>query len=279
MTDRYAVIGNPIEHSLSPLIHAEFARATGEDIAYGAIRAPRDGFREAVFKFRDEGGKGLNVTLPFKREAWQLADTRSPLALEAGAVNTLKFEDGAIVGHNTDGIGLVRDLEQNLGCALRGRRVLLMGAGGAAYGVLAPLARAQPEILVVANRTLERAVALVGHFEKFQSFVARGILARPYSELGGAPFDLVINATAAGLAGALPPLPRALFAPGALAYEMLYGRETAFMQFARERGARVADGLGMLVEQAAESFHFWRGVRPATAPVLEFLRARRGARP
>ncbi|HXF66592.1 MAG TPA: shikimate dehydrogenase [Burkholderiales bacterium] len=277
MTDRYAVIGNPVEHSLSPAIHAEFARVTGEDIAYGAILAPLDGFREAVLRFREEGGKGLNVTLPFKQEAWRLADTRSALALEAGAVNTLKFEDGTIAGHNTDGLGLVRDLQDNLGCAIRGRRVLLMGAGGAAYGVVEPLVREQPEILVVANRTPQRAAALVGHFEKLQSYAARGIVARPYSELAGSRFDLVINATSAGLASALPPLPRELFAPGALAYDMVYGRHTAFMRFAEECGARAADGLGMLVEQAAEAFHFWRGVRPETGPVIEMLRKAKGA--
>ena len=272
MTDRYAVIGNPVEHSLSPAIHAEFARTTGQNVSYGRIFAPLQGFKAAALEFRDGGGKGLNVTLPFKQEAWRLADTHAGTALVAGAVNTLKFEGGRITGHNTDGIGLVRDLTDNLGCAIRGRRVLLMGAGGATYGVMEPLARELPEVVVVANRTLEKAVALVGHFEKFQKFASHGITSRPYSALPGARFDLVINATSAGLADVMPPLPRDLFAPGSLAYDMVYGRQTLFMKFAIECGAKAADGLGMLVEQAAESFCIWRGVRPATAPVIAMLR-------
>jgi shikimate dehydrogenase len=272
MTDKYAVIGNPVEHSLSPAIHAEFARATGQDVSYGIIFAALDGFKAAALKLRDEGGKGLNVTLPFKQEAWRLAETHSGTALGAGAVNTLKFEDGRIAGHNTDGIGLVRDLKDNLGRTIRGKRVLLMGAGGATYGVMEPLARELPELVVVANRTLEKAIALVGHFEKFQKFASRGIMSRPYSALPGSRFDLVINATSAGLVEIMPPLPRDLFAPEALAYDLVYGRETLFLKFALECGARAADGLGMLVEQAAESFFIWRGVRPETKPVIEKLR-------
>jgi shikimate dehydrogenase len=272
MTDKYAVIGNPVEHSLSPAIHAEFARATGQDIAYGRILAPLDGFRAAALKFRDGGGKGLNVTLPFKQEAWRLAETHSGPALEAGAVNTLKFGDGRIAGDNTDGVGLVRDLKSNLACPLRGRRILLMGSGGATYGVMGPLLRELPQQVIVANRTLEKAVALVGHFEKLRKFAALGIAARPYSALAGLRFDIVINATSAGLVDVMPPLPRDIFAPAALAYEMVYGRQTLFMKFALEHGARPADGLGMLVEQAAESFFVWRGIRPATRPVIEMLR-------
>jgi shikimate dehydrogenase len=272
MADQYAVIGNPIEHSLSPEIHSEFARATGQDIAYGRMLAPLNGFRAAALGFRDEGGRGLNVTLPFKQEAWKLADVHSPGALEAGAVNTLKFEGGRIAGDNTDGIGLTRDLKENLGCPVRGRRVLLMGAGGAVYGVMGPLLRELPEQMVVANRTLDKAVALVGHFEKLLKFAARGVTALPYGALPGARFDIVINATSTGLADVMPPLPRDIFAPGALAYEMVYGRDTLFMKFATEYGARAADGLGMLVEQAAESFFIWRGVRPQTAPVIRALR-------
>ena len=274
MTDRYAVIGNPVGHSLSPAIHAEFARATGQDIYYGRLLAPLDAFRAAVFKFRDEGGMGLNVTLPFKHEAWQIADTHSPGALEAGAVNTLRFGGGRTAGANTDGIGLTRDLKDNLDCPVRGRRVLLMGAGGAVYGVMGPLLRELPELVVVANRTLDKAVALVAHFEMLQKFAARGVTARPYGALPGTRFDIVINATSAGLADVMPPLPRDVFAPGALAYEMVYGRQTLFMRFATECGARAVDGLGMLVEQAAESFLIWRGVRPATAPVIRALRQR-----
>jgi shikimate dehydrogenase len=274
MTDRYAVIGNPVEHSLSPAIHAEFARVTGQDIAYDRMLAPRDGFRESVLRFRDGGGKGLNVTLPFKQEAWQLAEIHSGSAREAGAVNTLKFENGTIAGHNTDGIGLTRDLKDNLDCPVRGQRVLVMGAGGASYGVMEPLLRELPQQVVVANRTLDKAVALVAHFEALQKFAALGVSARPYSGLAGARFDIVVNATSAGLADVMPPLPREIFAPGALAYEMVYGRKTLFMEFAAGCGAKATDGLGMLVEQAAESFFIWRGVRPATAPVIKMLRAR-----
>ena len=272
MTDRYAVIGNPVEHSLSPAIHAEFARATGQDLDYGRILAPLDGFRAAALAFRDGGGKGLNVTLPFKQEAWRLADTHSAEARAAGAVNTLKFENGRIAGHNTDGVGLTRDLKDNLGCAIRGRRVLLMGAGGAVYGVMEPLLRELPRQVVVANRTLEKAVALVGHFEALQKLAAQGVTALTYAALAGSRFDIVINATSAGLADVMPPLPRDIFAPGALAYEMVYGRQTLFMRFATENGARAVDGLGMLVEQAAESFFIWRGVRPATKGVIDLLR-------
>jgi shikimate dehydrogenase len=272
MTDRYAVIGNPVEHSLSPAIHAEFARATGQDLDYGRLLAPLEGFRAAALDFRDAGGRGLNVTLPFKQEAWRLADTHSDAARAAGAVNTLKFEDGRIHGHNTDGAGLSRDLKDNLACAIRGRRVLLMGAGGAVYGVMEPLLRELPQSVTVANRTLDKAVALVAHFGKLHKFAAHGVAARPYEALAGERFDIVVNATSAGLADSMPPLPRDSFAPGALAYDMVYGRRTLFMRFAAECGARAVDGLGMLVEQAAESFFIWRGVRPATKPVIDRLR-------
>lgn len=272
MTDQYAVIGNPVEHSLSPQIHAQFARATGQDIGYGRILAPRDGFRNAVVAFRNSGGKGLNVTLPFKHEAWQLAGVRSGFALAAGAVNTLSFQGERIVGHNTDGIGLVRDLTRNLRVVIRGKRVLLMGAGGASYGVMEPVLREQPEMVVVANRTLGKAIELVGHFEKLQSWALQGFSARSYDALAGMQFDILINATSAGLAGAMPPLPEGVFASGALAYDMVYARRTPFLDFAQQRGARVSDGIGMLVEQAAESFLIWRGVRPETAPVIAMLR-------
>lgn len=272
MRDKYAVIGNPVEHSLSPRIHAEFARATGEDISYGRVLAPRDGFSDAVRAFRSEGGKGLNVTLPFKHEAWRLAGVRSGYAAAARAVNTLTFEGEGVVGHNTDGIGLVRDLTGNLGIEVRGKRVLLMGAGGASYGVVEPLLREEPMSLVVANRTPEKAVELVKHFEPLQSRARRGFSARAYGALAGMQFDLVVNATSAGLEGAMPPLPGDILAPGAHAYDMVYARRTPFLDFAREKGARVSDGIGMLVEQAAESFFIWRGVRPETAPVIQALR-------
>jgi len=272
MPDKYAVIGNPVEHSLSPQIHAEFARVTGQNLAYDRMLAPRDGFRDAVLAFRAAGGKGLNVTLPFKHEAWRLAVVRRGFALAAGAVNTLSFQGESIVGHNTDGIGLVRDLTSNLRIAVRSKRVLLMGAGGASYGVMEPLLREQPETVVVANRKLEKAIALVGHFEKLQPCALQGISARPYEALAGAQFDILINATSAGLEGAMPPLPESVFAPGALAYDMVYARRTPFLDFAQQHRARVSDGLGMLVEQAAESFFVWRGVRPETAPVIRALR-------
>jgi shikimate dehydrogenase len=278
MTDQYTVIGNPVEHSLSPRIHAEFARATGQDIAYGRILAPRDGFREAALAFRAAGGKGLNVTLPFKHEAWRLAEVRSGFAAAAGAVNTLSFEGERIVGHNSDGIGLVRDLTHNLRIAVRGKRVLLMGAGGASFGVMEPLLREQPETVVVANRTLEKAVELVHQFERLQSWALRGFSARSYAALAGMQFDIVVNATSAGLEGTMPALPEGVLSAGVLAYDMVYARVTPFLEFARERGARTADGMGMLVEQAAESFYLWRGMRPDTAPVIERLRLEGGGR-
>jgi shikimate dehydrogenase len=272
MSDRYAVIGHPVEHSLSPAIHAEFARATGQDIAYARILAPLAGFKAAVTGFRDEGGKGANVTLPFKREAWQLVEAHAGDARDAAAVNTIDFRDGRMTGYNTDGTGLVTDLERNLGFPIRGKRVLLMGAGGASYGVLRPLLGARPRDVAVANRTLDKASALVARFQEFASLATGGLSARPYDCLAGSQFDLIINATSAGLTGQMPPLPQGLFAPGALAYDMVYGKSTPFMQFAVTCGARAADGLGMLVEQAAESFFIWRGVRPQTAPVIEMLR-------
>ena len=265
MTDRYAVIGNPVAHSQSPLIHAAFARQTGEDIEYGRLLAPLERFAESVARFRDEGGRGLNVTLPFKEQAYRLASARSERAVAAEAVNTLRFDAQATFGDNTDGVGLVRDIRDNLGFALAGRRVLLLGAGGAARGVVAPLLEQHPQSLTLANRTLERALAL----ERF--FGAR-VRASTYEALQGRQFDLVINATSAGLAGASPPLPAGVYATGSLAYDMMYGAgPTPFLQTAHG-AALTADGLGMLVEQAAESFLVWRGVRPPTAEVLASLR-------
>lgn len=265
MTDRYAVVGNPVAHSKSPWIHAEFARQTGEDIDYGRLEPAVEEFEAVVARFRDAGGRGLNVTLPFKERAFRLAGVVTARARAAQAVNTLAFEPGAVQGDNTDGVGLVRDLTRNLGIALAGRRVLLAGAGGAAQGVILPLLEAGIEALVVANRTAPRARALAARFPG-----ARGC---GYDELAGERFDLVINATSAGLAGAAPPIPSQSMDRGTLAYDMLYGRETPFLAQARACGARASDGLGMLVEQAAESFFVWRKVRPDTAPVLKALRA------
>jgi len=267
MVDRYAVIGNPVEHSKSPLIHAAFARLTGQDMTYERILAPIGGFGECVEQFRSEGGCGVNVTVPFKEDAYLYATHRTARAELAGAVNTLHFrEDGSVLGDTTDGVGLVRDVVSNLGVALKGKRVLLMGAGGAARGVIQPLLDEHPTSLMLVNRSIDKVLALAETFP--------GIDATGYDGLNGQSFDVVINATASSLNNDLPPLPENIFSQGALAYDMMYGRETPFMRFAREQGAgAIADGLGMLIEQAAESFFIWRGVRPETAPVLASFRA------
>ena len=264
MTDRYVVIGNPVSHSRSPRIHTLFAGQCGQDMSYVTLEAPLDDFVGAVRDFAAGGGRGANVTVPFKEEAFRLADRLTPRARAAGAVNTLSFAADGIVGDNTDGAGLVRDLADNLGCPLAGRRILLLGAGGAARGVILPLLECAPASLTIANRDEAKAQSLAGTFQ--------GTSASTYVALAGRQFDLIINATSAGLTGATLPLPDGLFAAGSLAYDMLYGRETPFMAQARQAGAMVADGLGMLVEQAAEAFLVWRGVRPETAPVLAMLR-------
>jgi len=262
MSDRYAVIGNPVAHSKSPSIHAEFARATGQDIEYGRIEAPLDAFAQTVERWRRAGGKGLNVTLPFKREAFQLCKRLSDRARLAQAVNTIRFEDS--FGDNTDGVGLIRDLSGNLQLPLGDKAILLLGAGGAAQGVIGALLESGVARLVIANRTVARAEALARRFA--------GATACGYDALEGERFDVVINATSAGLAHESPPLPAKLLGEGILAYDMVYGRETPFLAAARQAGARACDGLGMLVEQAAESFFVWRGVHPATRPLLAKLR-------
>lgn len=272
MTDRYAVIGHPVEHSKSPQIHAEFARQTGQDIRYEKVLAPLDGFVPTVAAMRLEGFKGANVTVPFKLEAFQLADRLTERASDAGAVNTLLFDANGVVGDNTDGVGLVRDIQHNLGVGIQGRRVLLIGAGGAAEGVLHPVFEQQPALLVITNRTLDKALSMVKKVEERGDLRLVSVQAQAFDELQGQAFDIVINATSAGLSDSTLPLPGGIFAPDALAYDMMYGRETPFMQFARRQQARVADGLGMLVEQAAESFYQWRGVRPQTAPVIAAFR-------
>ena len=267
MTDRYAVIGNPVSHSKSPQIHKMFAEQTGEDIRYEAILAPLDGFAATVERLRREGFKGCNVTLPFKQVAYQLSNQKQYMSYDvvhAHAANTLVFSNDGVHLYNTDGTGLIRDIQDNRGVGWRGKRVLLMGAGGAARGVLSPLRDAGANI-TVANRTVDKAVILAERF---------AVSSCSYAELAGKQFDVVINATSSGLSDEMPPLPEGVFAPSALAYEMMYGRETPFMKFAREHGvAAVTDGLGMLVEQAAESFCIWRGVRPQTGPVIAALRA------
>lgn len=267
MTDKYAVIGNPIAHSKSPQIHAMFAQQTGQDISYEAILAPAgpDGFFTAIETLRNNGYKGCNVTVPFKQHAYQLMGVQSEDVRNAMAANTLKFLDGGIQLENTDGIGLVRDLEKNLHSKLRGKKLLLMGAGGAARGVVLPLHHAGAKI-TVANRTAEKAYMLAERFEF-------DISSCSYEELANSKFDFIINATSAGLKDEMPDIPETIFTPGALAYDMMYGKETPFMKFAHTNGAAiVADGLGMLIEQAAESFFIWRGVRPQTAPVIAALR-------
>ncbi len=274
MTDRYAVVGNPIAHSRSPEIHAAFARQTGQDIEYSRLLAPMDGFRRTVEAFRAAGGKGVNVTVPFKLEAFDLADEVSQRARDAEAVNFLEFEDGRIRADNTDGVGLVRDIVHNLGFGLAAKRVLLMGAGGAAQGVLTPVLEREPSILTIANRTVEKALRLAETYRRKAVAASSVLSGLSFDELAGHHFDLVINATSTSLQGALPPLPAEVFAAGALAYDMMYGTgPTPFLAFAAAHGAKTSDGLGMLIEQAAESFLLWRGVRPDTAPVIALLRA------
>ncbi len=269
--DHYAVMGNPIAHSKSPQIHALFARQTGQNLVYTAILVEQGRFAEAVSAFVEEGGgKGLNITVPFKREAWELAEERSARAERAGAVNTLLFRaDGTSYGDNTDGVGLVRDLRANHGVEIANRRVLLLGAGGAVRGVLGPLLEEHPAQLVIANRTADKAIALAKELTDFGPVCGCG-----YQDIDAQRFDLIINGTAASLKGEVPPLPATVLSEGCWCYDMMYGAEpTPFMLWAMQHGARKAlDGLGMLVEQAAEAFFLWRGVRPETMPVIEELR-------
>ena len=269
MTERYAVFGHPIQHSLSPLIHTRFARETQQSLTYGAILAPLDGFQACVAQFQMDGGKGANITVPFKEQAFALCTQRSPRAELAGAVNTFKFENGAILGDNTDGAGLVADLTRNLGVDLARKRILLLGAGGAARGVIGPLLEGAPAQLVIANRTTHRALTLAAAFTHPDK---SDVIGCGLDEANTA-FDLIINATSSSLNGELPALSSQIFKSGALAYDMMYGKAlTPFMQLAQQHGARIADGLGMLVEQAAEAFYVWRGVRPDTQAVIASLR-------
>lgn len=268
--DRYAVVGNPIAHSKSPDIHRLFADETGQVLTYEKILAKLEDFPATARAFFAAGGKGLNVTVPFKEDAFRLADRKTERAEMAGAVNTLAIQaDGCLLGDNTDGAGLVADL---LGHSwpVKGKRLLIVGAGGAVRGVLAPLLAEKPAELVLANRTEIKAVQLATAFSHLGPVRACGLPA-----LSGQPFDLVINGTSASLSGSLPTLPTGLFAPRAAAYDMVYGAEpTAFLRWAAEQGVqRLADGLGMLVGQAAEAFYLWRGLRPDTAPVIKALRA------
>ncbi|MFI8482195.1 shikimate dehydrogenase [Pseudomonas sp. NPDC078700] len=267
--DRYGVFGNPIGHSKSPLIHRLFAEQTNQQLSYESLLAPLDGFSEFAQAFFSEG-KGANVTVPFKEQAFALADSLSARAKRAGAVNTLKkLLDGTLVGDNTDGAGLVRDLQINAGFFLRGKRILVLGAGGAVRGIIEPFMAEQPNSLVIANRTVEKAEHLARQFADLGPIVASGF------DWIDAPVDLIVNGTSASLAGDVPPIAGSLIKPGhTVCYDMMYGNEaTAFNRWAAEQGAaRTIDGLGMLVEQAAEAFFVWRGVRPSTAPVLAELR-------
>ncbi|MFN7753045.1 MAG: shikimate dehydrogenase [Pseudomonadota bacterium] len=270
MSDRYAVFGHPVAHSRSPEIHAEFARSTGQDIRYERILAPLDGFAAAVAAFRAAGGRGANVTLPFKHEACTLATELTMRASDAGAVNTLRFDGERVLGDNTDGAGLVRDLEVNLQRPLRMARVLMLGAGGAAAGVLLPLLEAGIASLHIANRSPGRARALAGRHAGRGPSVSGGGL----DDSMHGTWDVVINATSASLSGEMPSLEGLGFGEDALCYDMVYAPDRQalpgpFLQAAREKGARIAEGMGMLVEQAAESFTLWRGVRPDTRALLE----------
>ncbi|RSZ56509.1 shikimate dehydrogenase [Massilia atriviolacea] len=272
MSERYCVIGNPIAHSKSPEIHAAFARQTGQDMLYERCLAPLDGFEASVRALVAAGYGGANVTVPFKLQAADLADRLTERARAAGAVNTLMFNSsGGIIGDNTDGAGLVGDITRNAGVSLEGKRVLLLGAGGAARGAVLPLLAALPAELTIANRTLATADALV---ERFTSQLAQDqrLAACAFDDIAG-QYDVVVNATSASLADAMPPVPAGAFGPGTLALDMMYGKApTRFMQFAASCGAATRDGLGMLVEQAAEAFLLWRGARPDTAEILDRLR-------
>jgi len=267
--DRYVVFGNPVAHSKSPYIHNCFAEQTGQVMEYTTLLAPLEAF-SATAKAFFEGGRGANVTVPFKEEAWRLCDVLTPRAERAGAVNMLsRLDDGSLRGDNTDGEGLVRDLLENCGVALEGARILLLGAGGAARGVIEPLLEQRPGSLVIANRTLDKAQGLA------ELFGALGPIRAAAFEAIDGPVDIIINATAASLAGEVPPLPASVVKPGhTVCYDMMYGgTATSFSAWALELGAaRALDGLGMLVEQAAVAFRYWRGVEVSTAPVLASLR-------
>ncbi|PFG52459.1 shikimate dehydrogenase [Marinobacter sp. LV10R520-4] len=269
--DLYAVIGHPISHSKSPRIHNLFASQTGEALEYTAIQAPLDGFENTVTGFFARGGKGLNVTVPFKEAAWQMAGRHSARALKAGAANTLYQDNGVLVADNTDGAGLVQDLLHNHQVALKGARILILGAGGAVRGVLAPLLLEQPHTLVIANRTPAKAQNLVSLFAGVAGITL--LDSKAFDSIAG-EFDVIINGTSASLQGDLPPLSKTLIGADTVIYDMMYAASnTTFNQWALDNGAkRVYDGLGMLVEQAAEAFEVWRGVRPQTAPVIAGLR-------
>jgi shikimate dehydrogenase len=270
MTDKYAVIGNPISHSKSPLIHTEFARQTEQDLEYTAIEVPQDSLQSSLSQLRDILKlKGINITVPFKEQAWQLVTDKSQRAQRAGAINTLVFnEDGSMYGDNTDGIGLCRDLTENNGIELKNKRILLLGAGGAARGVIEPLMSCQPTEIFIANRTASKAEDLAELFSDLGNIKGGG-----FTDIEP-PFDVVINATAASLQGEVPPLPDDLLATHAACYDMMYSdTDTAFISWSKQHdAAKAIDGLGMLIEQAAEAFRIWRDVKPETSTVIQSIR-------
>jgi shikimate dehydrogenase len=272
MTDRYAVIGNPIVQSKSPLIHSSFAQVTGQDIDYGKLLGSLGEFAATVDAFRASGGRGMNVTAPFKLDAFAYATDLAPSAKMAGAVNAMKFEGGKVYAENFDGVGLVRDLVHNLACPLQGRRVLILGAGGATRGALLPLLAEQPAELVIVNRTVAKAHELAALAQQHQTgqVPVQGL---GYADLQEQSFDVVLNASSSSLTAELPPLSASVFGPGCLAYDLTYGKGlTPFLQLAQQAGVtQLADGVGMLAEQAAEAFAWWRGVRPDTAAVIAKL--------
>ena len=272
MTDRYAVIGNPIDFSKSPFIHMAFAEVTGQDIDYTKVLGSLGEFAATVDAFRAAGGQGMNITAPFKLDAFDYATERSPAAELAGAANAMKFEGDRVLVENFDGVGLVRDVVHNLACPMKGRRVLLLGAGGAARGALLPFLAEQPAVLVIANRTVAKALAL-SDIARQHTHGDTQVLALGLDQLLGRSFDVVFNATSASLRAELPPVPATVFAPGALAYELAYGKGlTPFLRLAQNAGVqRLADGVGMLAEQAAEAFAWWRGIRPPTSEGIRQL--------
>lgn len=268
MLDTYAVIGNPISHSKSPLIHSEFSKQTKQHIRYETILSPLSSFTAEIDNFRQSGGKGMNVTLPFKVEAYEISTQLTEQASASHAVNTLVFDDDEIYGDNTDGTGLIRDIVVNHGFTITAKRVLLCGAGGAARGIMLPLLKQKPLMLTISNRTVQKAHKLRKQFSSY-----RNIVSGNYIDILGKEFDLVINATSTGLINKALPLPQGIFSAKSLAYDLMYGNmNTPFLQFARKEGVtHLSDGIGMLVEQAAESFFIWRKVRPETKPVIEML--------
>lgn len=273
MTDRYAIIGNPIAQAKSPALQTAFARQCGQDLEYGAILGELDGFSAAVRAFQASGGKGMNITMPFKLEAFELADELTPRGRAAGAINMFSFRaDGSILGDNTDGFGIVRDITHNLGVALTGKRVLLLGAGGAVRGTLLPLFDQKPAEVFIANRTASKAVELAKEFGT--DAVGIKLDGGGFSDIQGR-FDVVINGSASSMTNDVPPLPAGVWDHDSLAYDMAYKKDpTAFVLAARAAGVgKTADGLGMVVEQGAECFYLWRGIRPDTAPVIAALKA------